>query len=143
MAANQWHLLLETSIPSDALAGREVMEQLLSQLETIDWIQEELFGVHLAVEEALVNAIRHGNGEDTAKQVSVCCKLSRDRLLIEIADEGEGFNPGDVPDPTEDEHLEVPSGRGIMLMRSFMTRVEYNDAGNRVIMEKCRIVSSA
>jgi serine/threonine-protein kinase RsbW len=139
MAADDWNVLVEQSIPSDALAGRAVMERLLCELEAVDWIQEELFGVHLAVEEAIVNAIRHGNREDASKQVRVCCRLAKDRLLIEVEDEGEGFVPEEVPDCTEDENLEVPSGRGIMLMRSFMTRVEYNEQGNRVIMEKIRI----
>jgi len=139
MAAKYSKLLLETTIPSDCCAGREVMNRVLGELESVDWIQDELFGVQLAFEEAIVNAIRHGNRQDTAKQVHVRCKLSRDRLRIEIEDEGEGFNPLEVPDPTEEGNLEMPSGRGIMLMRSFMTRVEYNDQGNRVIMEKCRV----
>lgn len=138
MAATNSKVLLNTSIPSDAFAGRRLMEQLMRQLEEVEWVQDELFGVHLAVEEALVNAIRHGNCEDAQKQVRFSCRLSAERLLIEIEDEGHGFDPGDVPDPTEDENLEIPSGRGIMLMRSFMTRVEYNEAGNRVIMEKSR-----
>jgi serine/threonine-protein kinase RsbW len=135
-----WDTILSTSIPSDPLAGRQVMEELLKRLEQFQWVNEEAFGVHLAVEEALVNAIRHGNREDASKQVSVLCKISHDCLRIEIADEGPGFNPADVPDPTEDNNLEVPSGRGIMLMRSFMSSVEYNDAGNRVVMQKRRSV---
>lgn len=143
MATDDWNVLVEKSIPSEALAGREVMDRLLAELEAVEWIQEELFGVHLAVEEALVNAIRHGNGEDINKKVHVCCRLSVDRLLIEIEDEGTGFKPEEVPDCTEDENLEVPSGRGIMLMRSFMTRVEYNDQGNRVLLEKVRLNGTA
>lgn len=143
MALDPWNVVVERSIPSDVLAGREVMEHLLSELEAVDWIQEELFGVHLAVEEALVNAIRHGNKEDVNKQVRVLCRVATDRLLIEIEDEGTGFVPDDVPDCTEEENLEVPSGRGIMLMRSFMTRVEYNDQGNRVVLEKVRLNGTA
>ena len=139
MAADDWNVVVEQSIPSDVLAGRDVMERLLAELEAVDWIQEELFGVHLAVEEALVNAIRHGNKEDANKQVRVLCKMTANRLCIEIEDEGTGFTPEEVPDCTEEENLEVPSGRGIMLMRSFMTRVEYNDQGNRVLLEKVRL----
>ena len=143
MAADHWNVVVEQSIPSDVIAGREVMDRLLGELEAIDWIQEELFGVHLAVEEALVNAIRHGNKEDASKVVRVCCRVATDRLLIEIEDEGKGFVPEEVPDCTEEENLEVPSGRGIMLMRSFMTRVEYNDQGNCVLLEKVRMNGSA
>jgi serine/threonine-protein kinase RsbW len=101
-------------------------------------VQEDLFGVHLAVEEAVVNAIRHGNKLDAAKRVRLLCKICDHRLRIEVADEGPGFDPAKVPDPTENENLEVPSGRGIMLMRNFMHFVEYNAVGNRVVMEKHR-----
>ncbi len=59
-------------------------------------------------------------------------------MLIEIEDEGTGFTPEEVPDPTSIENLEKPCGRGIMLMRAFMSRIEYNDQGNRVILEKVR-----
>ena len=65
--------------------------------------------------------------------------MSPERLWIQIRDEGAGFNPEEVPDPTDPDHLEIPSGRGIMLMRAFMTRVEYNDLGNCVVMEKQRV----
>ncbi len=58
------------------------------------------------------------------------------RIIIE--DEGNGFRPEDVPDPTEDENLEKPCGRGIMLMRAFLSVVEYNERGNRVVLEKNR-----
>lgn len=141
MAKQNWKMLLETTIPSDWVAGRQVMENLLVKLEAIDWIQDELFGIHLAVEEALVNAIRHGNREDVTKQVTFSCQLATDCLRVEITDEGKGFNPDAVPDPTKDENLEVPSGRGVMLMRSFMTHVNYHDCGNRVVMEKTRGVN--
>jgi serine/threonine-protein kinase RsbW len=142
MADACWNTLINTSIPSDPLAGRQVMEELLKRLEQFQWPSEEVFGVHLAVEEALVNAMRHGNQEDVNKQVSVLCKISNECLRIEIADEGPGFNPADVPDPTEDENIPVPSGRGIMLMRNFMTSVEYNEIGNRVVMQKRRTLGS-
>jgi serine/threonine-protein kinase RsbW len=138
---NGWKILVDTHFASDVLEGRRVMEELLAQLEPFAWVQDELFGVHLAVEEAVVNAIRHGNREDAAKRVRLVCKICDERLRIEVADEGPGFNPADVPDPTENENLEVPSGRGIMLMRNFMHHVEYNEAGNRVVLEKHRIPS--
>ena len=142
MPNDAWNVLLQKRIPSDPLAGREVMEELLRQLDKIDWLAEELFGVHLAVEEALVNAIKHGNREDVSKLVYFVCRVSSERLRIEIEDEGPGFNPHDVPDPTDDDNLEVPSGRGIMLMKSFMTTVEYNERGNQVVMEKFRVVAN-
>ncbi|HID75882.1 MAG TPA: ATP-binding protein, partial [Planctomycetaceae bacterium] len=66
------------------------------------------------------------------------CRISDDKVRVEIADEGEGFDPEAIPDPTDDEYLDMPSGRGVMLMRNFMTRVEYLEGGTRVVMEKER-----
>ena len=115
-----------------------MLQEVLDHLEKENWVQHDIFGVHLAVEEALVNAIRHGNRLDTRKHVHVACRMSPNLLRIEITDQGEGFDPTAIPDPTDPEHIDSPSGRGIMLMRSFMSRVEYNDVGNQVIMEKER-----
>ena len=70
-------------------------------------------------------------------------RLSDNLLFVQVEDQGNGFNPNDVPDPTLDENLELPSGRGLMLMRTFMSMVEYNDKGNRVTMEKKRSAGEA
>jgi serine/threonine-protein kinase RsbW len=118
--------------------GQGSLVTLLEALKRDRWSETDIFSVHLAVEEALVNAIRHGNRSDLNKQVHMLCKLASDRVLIEIADEGTGFDPDCVPDCTADENLKRPSGRGIMLMRNFMSRVEYTDGGHRVVMEKQR-----
>jgi serine/threonine-protein kinase RsbW len=125
-------------IPSDSAAGRRVLDELLAHLEAEHWDQHDIFGVHLAVEEALVNAIQHGNRMDARKRIFVTCRAASDRLRIEIADEGSGFNPNSLPDPTCAERLPEPCGRGVMLMRAFMTHVEFNDKGNRVVLEKQR-----
>lgn len=136
-----WSWSSEHSIPSDTGAGRAVLDALLRQLQLHQWGEHDTFAIHLAVEEALVNAIKHGNQDDPSKQVHVVSRVSPHCVVIEIADEGGGFDPGAVPDPTEDENLEAPSGRGLMLMRSFMSRVEFNARGNRVTMEKHRTES--
>jgi serine/threonine-protein kinase RsbW len=123
-------------IPSELGAGKVVLDELLQKLDELGWPQRDVFGVHLAVEEALANAIGHGNQLDPTKQVHVVLSLSKTLLRIEIADEGNGFDPGSVPDPTDPDNLETASGRGIMLMRNFMSRVDFSQTGNRVIMEK-------
>ena len=138
MPRDGWHWTSDVVIPSDPAEGKRVLDDLLDALRGLNWIQHDVFGVHLAVEEALVNAIKHGNGHDPGKSVRFACRVSDERVQVEIADEGPGFNPRAVPDCTMDENLEVPSGRGLMLMRSFMSRVEYNDKGNCVVMEKVR-----
>jgi serine/threonine-protein kinase RsbW len=128
----------EHEIASDPAAGQKVLEELLAKLEAHRWHDRDIFGVHLALEEAIVNAILHGNHSDANKRVHVICVLSEDRLRVEITDEGNGFDPNALPDPTCDECIDASGGRGVMLMRSFMSRVEYNERGNAVVMEKVR-----
>lgn len=123
-------------IPSDTARGREVQEQIVAGMEQRGFSPRDVFGVRLALEEALVNAIKHGNRMDPEKYVQIDWTLSDSGVHIVIEDEGEGFNVQDVPDPTDDENLDKPGGRGIMLMRSFMNVVEYNESGNRLTLEK-------
>ncbi|WP_437204996.1 ATP-binding protein [Planctomicrobium sp. SH664] len=128
----------DVSIPSDTSRGFEVQERILGLLEKHEFTDKDLFGIKLALEEAIVNAIKHGNGLDLSKSVHISCQLQADIVRITIEDEGPGFNPEEVPDPTDDDNLDKPSGRGLMLMRAFMTNIEYNDKGNRVLLEKKR-----
>ena len=132
------HEQFEVIIPSDTEAGQAVQERIVSRLESLEYSVRDVFGVCLALEEALVNAIKHGNGLDPDKTVRVNCLIEDDLLRVEIEDQGPGFNMGEVPDPTAEENLERPCGRGIMLIKSFMTNVEYNAKGNRVVLEKKR-----
>lgn len=132
----QWQRVVV--LPSERGASRLIMEELLEQLGIHGWSPSDIFAIHLAAEEAIVNAILHGNKLDVAKTVRVTCTVSPDLARIEVEDEGQGFDPSAVPDCRLDERLEAPNGRGVMLMRTFMTRIEYNDRGNRVLMEKRR-----
>jgi len=136
-----WHR--EIDLPSERGASRRVTEDLLEHLGIHGWPPADIFAVHLAAEEAIVNAIVHGNRLDPAKKVHVSCHVSADCVRIEVVDEGEGFDPAIVPDCTLEDRLDVPSGRGVMLMRSFMTRVEYNATGNAVVLEKLRLPADA
>jgi serine/threonine-protein kinase RsbW len=128
----------DVSIPSTYGAGKPVIERLLDDLQRAHWCEQDIFGVHLAVEEAMVNAILHGNRLDQSKQVRIAYRLAPDRLWIEISDEGNGFDPDSVPDPTRPENLPHSTGRGVLLMRNFMSKVEFSDRGKRVVMEKKR-----
>jgi serine/threonine-protein kinase RsbW len=138
MAEPQWIWRRDRAIPSSTREGRDVLQELLDRLEENHWSEHDLFCVHLAVEEALINAVKHGNRQDATKRIRVVSELSRDLLRIEISDEGRGFDPALLPDPTDPARLESPSGRGIMLMQNFMSRVEYLDGGARVVLEKRR-----
>ena len=129
----------DRSIPSDTAAGRRVLGEVLEQLEALNWSRREVFAVHLAMEEALVNAIIHGNKLDVERKIRVACDLTAESIRIEIADEGDGFDPSTVPDPRKPDRLDTPSGRGVMLMKEFMTRVEFCDMGSRIVLEKDRM----
>lgn len=135
---NPWLWRYDRVIASDPAVARQVLDEMLVQLEVQGWQQRDVFAVHLATEEALVNAIQHGNGSDARKKIHVVCLLGCDRIRVEITDEGRGFNPLALPDPTSGDHLHVPNGRGVMLMKAFMSRVEFNVRGNRVTLEKER-----
>lgn len=140
MSESCWIWQCDHWIPSSPGAGRGVLEEVLHQLQRQQWIEHDIFGIHLAMEEALTNAIKHGNRSDAAKQIHVSCHLTSDLVHIEISDQGPGFDPVSIPDPTDAAHLEIPRGRGLMLMRSFMSRVAYNATGNCVVMEKDRVL---
>jgi serine/threonine-protein kinase RsbW len=131
-AANTVDLVI-VSDPAEARSIQEQIEQLLHERQAHD---HDIFSIRLALEEALVNAIKHGNQMDPAKKVKISYRLLADRFEVAISDEGTGFNPNDVPDPTAAENLERPCGRGLMLMRHYMSEVRYNDRGNAVVMSK-------
>ena len=138
MSQDAWSWSNERALPSQFEIVPGLVEELAAQLETLGWSFQDSFGVQMALEEALANAIRHGNGLDSSKQVRLSCQASEQTVRITIADEGPGFDPLVVPDATAPENLEKPSGRGILLMRSFMDHVEHAGAGNIVVMSKQR-----
>jgi serine/threonine-protein kinase RsbW len=126
----------DVSIPSDPAEARRVQEQIEKLLKGCAAHDRDVFSIKLALEEALVNAIKHGNQMDRSKKVHISYRLHHDRFEVHITDEGPGFDPADVPDPTAAENLERPCGRGLMLMRHYMTEVAYRDRGNTVWMKK-------
>ena len=126
------------TIASETEAGRAIVEEVLDRMRQHEWPENDIFAVHLALEEAIVNAIKHGNQLDESKQVHFECRLEPEQLYVRVEDEGSGFDPASLPDPTLDENLACPSGRGVMLMRGFMDTVAFNDRGNAVEMTKRR-----
>jgi serine/threonine-protein kinase RsbW len=125
-------------IPSDPAQARDVQEEIEQALRGHCYNDREIFSIKLAVEEALVNAIKHGNQLDPAKEVHIGYNITPERFEVIISDEGAGFDPREVPDPTAVENLERPSGRGLMLMKHYMTLVNYSETGNTVYMYKLR-----
>lgn len=110
-------------------------EQLLESLSRHGYGDSSRFAVRLAVEEALTNAFHHGHkGLPADVPVRFDFAVGPDDVVIAIEDQGPGFKPESVPDPTLEENLEIPSGRGLLLMRAYMASVEYTGRGNRLSM---------
>jgi len=129
---------VEVVIPSDPAEARRVQDEIERLLRAHEATEKDIFGIRLALEEALVNAIKHGNQLDRSKTVTVASAVQGERFEVHITDEGSGFDPGDVPDPTAVENIERPCGRGLLLIRGFMTEVTYHGCGNSVSMCKIR-----
>ena len=130
--------LRDVVIPSDPAEARRVQDDIEAALKACQFEEKEIFSIKLALEEALVNAIKHGNQMDRSKQVRIRYHIQSHRFDIVIADEGKGFDPEDVPDPMAAENLERPCGRGLLLMRHYMTEVTFHAPGNRLTMSKVR-----
>ena len=123
-------------IASDLKAARQVARDILAEVARLDYSEVCRFAIRLALEEGLNNAIRHGNGYDPEKTIEVRYDVNDQRVVIAITDQGAGFDPDSIPDPTVDENLGKPTGRGIMLIRAYMDEVGYNARGNRIRMVK-------
>ncbi|MCG6948185.1 MAG: ATP-binding protein [Acidobacteria bacterium] len=135
------HQVLEASL---ILASRfeniEVAERALVDLcQRAGCANDEEYWLVTALREAVANAVRHGNDQDPNRVVRVAYSINNSTVTIRVEDEGEGFNPEEIPDPTDPENLLRPSGRGIFYMRQFMNRVEFSTTpagGTAVVMVK-------
>jgi serine/threonine-protein kinase RsbW len=113
-------------------------EAIIRELKRCKYSQQAVFGVKLALEEALSNALKHGNQGDASKTITVRYSVDEQRAMVIVGDEGRGFVPENVPDPTTPDRLPLPSGRGIMLISAYMDEVEYRDHGREVYFVKKR-----
>ena len=127
---------LRFTIPSDYTAGRDVQKQILDGVAKNGFNEQSTFAIKLAVEEALINAIKHGNKLDPNKTVTVNAKVTPKQCEIQIEDQGPGFDRKSVPDPTLEENIDKCSGRGILLIEAYMNKVSWDRDGRRVKMIK-------
>lgn len=96
-------------------------------------VGEDHYGnILIAVTEAVTNAIQHGNKQDPTKNVDVTIDVDKSKIAFLVKDQGEGFNPENLPDPTDPENLEKPNGRGIFLMKNLADEVLFHDDGRTV-----------
>lgn len=122
----------EIIVPNDLAAAKQPERAILEEAQACGYCENAAFAIKLALEEAMTNAFRHGNKRDPNKHITIRYQVAEDRIEIEVVDEGEGFEPDKVPDPTQPEYIDRPHGRGIMLMRAYLDLVEYSKTGNAV-----------
>jgi len=127
---------LKFEIPSDHKHQHQVQNAILEEVARRGFNSQSTFAIKLALEEAMINAVKHGNKLNPSKTVRIEAKISPTVAEIVIEDEGPGFDRKSVPDPTAEENLEKCSGRGILLMEAYMNRVEWSRGGRRVHMVK-------
>jgi serine/threonine-protein kinase RsbW len=124
------------TIASDYADAREVQRLIREEVEKAGFDPDSQFAIKLALEEALINAIKHGNKLDKNKRVQVEWRVTPQFVEIMIEDEGPGFERSSVPDPTDEGNLEKLTGRGILLIESYMNSVEWSNGGRRVRLVK-------
>ena len=137
MTVETTELSLPSEIETVATAAAAVAE-FIGRFGVSD---DAAFGIDMAVREAVTNAVLHGNRQDETKTVDIVLKSSPDAVEISVHDQGPGFNPEDVPDPTANENILKTSGRGIFFMRTFMDEVDWlirPEGGTTVRMLKRR-----
>jgi len=138
LEARSWTWTKELTFPSDMGTAHSLIEEVMRVVRTHQWNDKDLFALELVLEESLTNAVKHGNHTDPSKNVRFDCKLNQDTFYVRIEDEGSGFDPHAVADPREPANQMSASGRGILLVKHFATRVQWNERGNVVEFEKDR-----
>lgn len=111
-----------------------ILEAIPAEMANYRYSETDQYRVHLALEEAIVNAHKHGHHRDWSKSVVVRYYVSADGVVAQVEDQGPGFDPQLVPDPLAPENLERPSGRGSLLMRSYLSGVCHNEPGNCICL---------
>jgi serine/threonine-protein kinase RsbW len=135
---SEWQWEREVEFPSKLGEHLPFLEEVLGAVERLGWSGRDYFGVQMVLEEALTNAIRHGNHSDPSRMVRAIARASDQRFFLSVEDEGEGYVPTSVPDCTADENLECFGGRGMLLIHAYMANVSFNERGNRIMMETHR-----
>ncbi len=130
------HEKIEFELPSDLGLMNGVLEYLQERVAKLGLIKIDRSNLFVALDEAFVNAVKHGNKNDPTKLLRITAELSPTEASFTVEDEGEGFNVREIPDPCDPANLFRTSGRGVLLIYNIMDEVEYNEQGNRVKMVK-------
>lgn len=132
--------ILSERVPSRLDEKTPVIQRILEVLRDEEVVEEvDEMTVRLCLDEAIINAMRHGNGLDETKFVEIDLFADDREWAIRIHDEGEGFEPGDVPDVNDPESLLLEGGRGILLITEFMDEVFYYDGGRGLQLARRKV----
>ena len=135
-AVEKIHESIEFELPTAISLMHIVLEYLLKRVEKLGVINPDRSNLFVALDEAFVNAVKHGNKYDTHKMVRITAEVSRLEARFTIEDEGEGFDVTGIPDPLDPDNLFKTSGRGVLFIYNIMDEVMYNERGNRLTMVK-------
>ena len=124
------------TIPSEIRYVREISSKILNKLKTRKVGESALFDIKLCAEEIIRNAIEHGSRRNKQARIKIDYRIEADKFIIEVEDEGSGFDYKKLPDPTHEDNIMKGSGRGIYLVRHLMDKTEFNDKGNKVKLTK-------
>ena len=127
---------IDLELPSDLALMNAVLEYLLGRVARLGMIEVEQSNLFVALDEAFVNAVKHGNRQNPEKLLRVTSELSQHEAIFTVEDEGEGFSLAEIPDPTDPANLFKSTGRGVLLIYNIMDEVEYSERGNRLKMVK-------
>lgn len=127
---------IEFEFPSTISLMHCILNYLMKRIEKVGVVDAENSNLFIALDEAFVNAVKHGNKFDANKIVRVSAEVSTKEARFTVEDEGEGFDVSAIPDPTNPENLFKTSGRGVLIIHNIMDEVKYNERGNRLTMVK-------
>ena len=136
-APDRWN----SSHPSSTSEIVPFIEAMIAKMASLGFSEKDIFGMRLALEEALVNSVKHGHRYDLTKTVEIRYRVCHEHALVQVEDQGPGFDPTWIPDPTAPENWERPCGRGLLLMRFYMTWIRHNERENCVTLCKCPSVT--
>jgi serine/threonine-protein kinase RsbW len=124
--------------PSDPSEARKAQDRIMDSVQKRKFDPDSLYAITIALQECVINAIKHGNRFDKSKNVILEAHVSDDKVEIIVEDQGEGFVRNNVPDPLAEENIERLHGRGLLLMEAYMNKVDYSKGGRRVRLVRLR-----
>ena len=130
------HEKIEFELPSSISPMHSILDYLTKRVGKLGVIDPDQSNLFVALDEAFVNAVKHGNKFNTKKLVRITAELTDKEASFTVEDEGEGFDVNSIPDPLDPENLFKASGRGVLFIYNIMDEVKYNDRGNRLTMVK-------